>query len=114
MILDKTMHGKLLIFLFLWAVSVNGWALSDTGNISITKLASWNSGTIFVNTNEQKTTNPAGCSITDKYILSSSTPEMTKSMLLSAYIADEPINLVIYGDGCDQDRPLIVAVNFNK
>ncbi|WP_444944509.1 hypothetical protein ACJJIK_06240 [Microbulbifer sp. ZKSA006] len=107
------MYYKLLITLFLLVVGVKVSANSSTENVSINKLESWSSGSIFVNTDESEKTNPAKCSTTDKYILSSNAPEMTKSMLLSSYIADKSINLVVYSGGCELDRPLIVAVYFD-
>ncbi|WP_444940882.1 hypothetical protein ACJJI3_21455 [Microbulbifer sp. ZKSA004] len=107
------MFNKVLAILcFLAPASV--WAHSSTGSISITKLQSWNGGGIFIKTDELEISNPAGCAITDQYVLSPNASEMSQSMLLSSYIAEQKLNLIVYGDGCENDRPMIVAVTFHK
>ena len=54
--------------------------------------------------------NPQGCSATDGYITdpTMSGSNLFHSMLMSAYMANKPVSLIV--DGCYLDRPRIISV----
>ncbi|MEW6995699.1 hypothetical protein AADZ84_15725 [Colwelliaceae bacterium MEBiC 14330] len=105
---------KILSILILFSGIANA-ANIGTGSVKVTKMENWvGDSTVFIKTNQSELTNPAGCTVTDKYHLPTSASDISRSMLLSAYHADKAINIVIAGGACMNNRPQIVAISFQN
>lgn len=84
-----------------------------TGEIQITQVENWVAGEgLFIKTSQTNLTNPANCTVTDRYFLPGSSSEVSRSMILSAIVTNQAVDLTIYGDACSSNRPQIVAVAF--
>jgi len=91
--------------------TANVYANQATSITKITQIQNWTSGeALYVWTSESTKTNPNNCSYSANYHMPSSTSELSKSMLLTAYAAQKDVKLTIYGGGCSSSRPQIVAV----
>ncbi|MBB5212004.1 hypothetical protein [Microbulbifer hydrolyticus] len=108
------MYVKMLACIFALSCSVMANAANQgTGKVRITFLENWVSGSgLYIKTDQSTKTNPAGCSNVSSYHLPSESSDLSRSILISAYIAGKPVKLAIYGDGCSVNRPQIVAVGF--
>lgn len=92
-------------------------ANQNTGDITIKRMINWgNTGqnALEIITDQGQVTNPAGCTNTSRYILPPDYAEIGRAMILSARVAEKPIQFVIWGGGCfgTQNYPQIVNVTF--
>ena len=102
-----------IVFIFFLSPSLVQAANVGTGSVKITKMENWvGASGLYIKTDQSQLTNPAGCSSTDKYHLATTASDISQSMILSAYIAGKLLNFVIFGGGCSDNRPQIVAVSF--
>ncbi len=69
---------------------------------------------LFVKTTEKTISNPANCEYEWDYIIEPHVSETSRAMLLAAYSADLSVRFVIYGKGCTDNRPIIVAVRLER
>ncbi|GLS26651.1 hypothetical protein [Marinibactrum halimedae] len=107
------MLNKLLFLICLLIFTGNTFANNvSTAQVKIVSLTNWVSGkTLLVKTDETSPLNPANCSFGHRYHLAEKTSDISRSLLLSAFMANRPVQLTIYGQGCSSDRPQIVAVS---
>lgn len=107
-------YVKMVVCIFTLSCSMGISAANQgTGNVYITFLENWVGGDgLYLKTDQSSKTNPAGCSNITSYHLPSESSDLSRSMLISAYVAGKPVKLAIYGDGCSVNRPQIVAVAF--
>jgi hypothetical protein len=99
-----------ILCLFLLASTASA-ANYNTANTTIGSIETLNGNTTFVKTAETGLTNPAECtSKSGLYTLESTASEWSRSLLLSAYVSGRKVRLVIYGEACKYNRPLIVAI----
>ena len=85
-----------------------------TNPTKIKYIESWvTNSVLYVQTRENTRLNPAGCSYTGQYIVADSAADMVKTMILTAYMQDRSIRLVIYDSSCQNNRPIIVAASFS-
>ncbi len=102
---------QLLILLVLFFYSNTALSNQNTGPVKITAVENWaGSESLFVWTDESTKTNPANCSYSGSYLTSSNIKDVFITLLLSANIANKKTQLTIYGDGCGNNRPVIVAI----
>ncbi|GAB2504109.1 hypothetical protein [Microbulbifer agarilyticus] len=84
---------------------------ANTGTTEILKIENWTASEgLYIHTAQTSLTNPAGCTVLDKYHMSPEASNMSKSMVLSAYTAKSQVSMTILGSGCSSNRPKIVSV----
>jgi hypothetical protein len=98
-----------ILCLFLLASTASA-ANYNTANTTIEFIETSNENTTFVKTAETDPINPAECDKAGQYVLTSRVPEWSRSLLLNAYASGRKVTLVIYGDACANNFPLIVAI----
>lgn len=103
---------KLVIYFAfaLLSLSFSTIANENTGEVLVTNIEVWQGGSIFVATNQTTKTNPASCSYSGTYKVSTTGTELLHTQLISALVTSSTAKLTIYSGGCDSDRPVIVAV----
>ncbi|APD95714.1 hypothetical protein BM523_17885 [Alteromonas mediterranea] len=104
-----------LLSVILFFYSNTSLANQNTGSLKITAVENWaGSDALFVWTDEATKTNPANCSYSGSYLTSSNIKDVFRTLLLSANLADKKAQLTIYGGGCGNNRPVIVAIKVLK
>jgi hypothetical protein len=87
-----------------------------TGLTKVVSITNWpeltsngSSEAVNVQTSQITPTNPANCVNAKPYILPE-TSDISKAMLLTAATSNADVQFVIYGEGCVNDYPQIIAV----
>lgn len=115
--LSKLFNVAIFSIVFATMSVSSAMANQSTPQTKIRYMENWggnSNNAIFIKTTESSPTNPANCSYTGNYLISSSMSETSRAMLLSAFMADQNIKLTIYSGGCANNRPSIVAVRLEK
>ena len=104
----------MLVFAFASSVTVAQEPTNaNTDDLTIQSVENWvSSEALFIKTSDNIEKNPAGCSITDRYLLPSGSSTVSRSMILAAYSAGQKVQFTIYNGDCVNDRPQIVAVKY--
>jgi hypothetical protein len=117
----KNIVGLLLSTLAFSVVAQNTGENQPTGLTKVVQITNFPgissnlaSENLSVFTSQTTQTNPANCPNTRPYVLPE-TSEISKAMILTAVASNADVQFIIYGAGCINDRPQIVAVQlFNQ
>lgn len=98
MLLKTTLTTLLLLS------SVSVTSNENTGAVQITDFENWNgSEALLVRTNQTTKTNPANCNLTGRYYLPDTASDISRSMILSAFLANQEVKFTIYSGGCSSN-----------
>lgn len=106
----------LLIFAMCSISHAEGEKINEqTDSISILSVENWvASNALYIHTSDNTAKNPAGCAITDRYILPESASSFSRSMIMAAYTAGQKLSFTIYHGSCVNNRPHIVSAKFER
>ncbi|WP_218417927.1 hypothetical protein [Alteromonas lipotrueae] len=103
---------RFFVFIIFFSLFIQAaMANEETPTTKIKILQSWaGDNAFYIWTDEQAKLNPANCNYSGSYYLPASASESTKSMIISAAMSKANVKFVLYSEGCQQNRPQVVAV----
>ncbi len=102
----------LLVNVFTYAEETSN---QSTGLVSLLSVENWvSSEMLYIHASDNTAVNPAGCTITDRYVLPKEASTFSRSMVIAAYAAGHTLSFTIYNGSCINERPQVVSVKFES